>query len=140
MKNLWKALTPALALILGGCPNVVQPTQTTLELANDGKFSVQVVIYVSSTPDVTRELLIETGQKIERTIAPGQTIQIVRDCDDLQAIVVDNAALLVIDGFGPTSQTDVLRSGVDFECGNTIRFRFNHPTLANRLDIAISVM
>ena len=60
-----------------------------------------------------------------------------RDCDDLQAIMIEDADLQVLGGLiTPDADTDVLRDGSDFGCGDTLTFTFSHPDIALSLNIA----
>jgi hypothetical protein len=72
----------------------------------------------------------------ETNNAQGKTETFTRDCDQLQAIVIDDTDLMVIGQLGPETDTDVLRDGDDFGCGDTLVFTFDHGPLF--VDFAIS--
>lgn len=139
MNHLCRMLLTSCALLpIDGCLDFLQPTQTTIQLVNDASFAVEVTIYISDTQEIPRALLTTTGEKIERTVNAGTTVTIVRDCDELQAIVIDDADLQIIVGIGPEADTEVLRDGTDFGCGDTIRFTFSSTLLPPSLDIDVS--
>lgn len=120
---------------LTGCADLLQPSQTTIELVNDGSFPVAVTIYISGTQEIPRDLLTTLGEKIERTVPADRTVTITRGCDDLQAIVIDDADLQLIGEIGPEADTDIFRDGTHFGCGSTIRFTFTHPLVPISLNI-----
>lgn len=130
------ALFPCLAAIpLGGCgllDALFGPSLTTVVLRNDGDFVVDVVLYVGDQQEVPEDVLKATGDKLEFSIPPGDFATFARDCDDLQAIVIDQAELNIIGEIGPKTDTGVLRDGTDFHCGSTINFTFDHgPTFTD---------
>ena len=136
MNRAVKSLLIASALLtLAGCPGPFAPTTTTIELVNAGSFAVSVTIYIGGSQETTEVLLTTLGTKIEQTVAAGQTATITRDCDDLQAIIVDDADLQLLGGIGPDANTGVYRDGTDFGCGDTIRFTFSHPAIPTSLEI-----
>jgi hypothetical protein len=127
---------------LSGCDALftfLRPARVVIELTNEGTFDVQADLYVSDVDDIPRALLVETESRIRRTISPGSTVTIVRPCADVQAMVIDNAELRVAGGIGPEADSDVLYDGTDFDCGDTVRFRFTHSVLIIDFDVAVSV-
>jgi hypothetical protein len=127
---------------LSGCDALftfLRPASVVIELTNEGTFDVQADLYVSDVDDIPRALLVETESRIRRTISPGSTVTIVRPCADVQAMVIDNAELRVAGGIGPEADSDVLYDGTDFDCGDTVRFRFTHSVLIIDFDVAVSV-
>lgn len=132
------ALSILCGLSLAGCP-LVGGNTTTVVLDNQATFPVDVVMYIGGDQNVLRDILTAVGEEITVTVAPGATRTIRRDCDDLQAVVIDNAKLQVIGGIGPEEDTQVLRDGSDFGCGDTIRFTFTDSALFTNLDISTSI-
>lgn len=112
---------------------------TRVRLVNNGDFDVQAVLYFDDDQEIPRELLTEIGTRMEFTLAPSESASITRDCDALQAIVIDNAELMVIGQVGPEADTDVLRDGSDFGCGDTIILTFDHGPLLTDFDISVAV-
>lgn len=112
---------------------------TRVRLVNNGDFDVQAVLYFDDDQEIPRELLTEIGTRMEFTLAPGESASITRDCDALQAIVIDNAELMVIGQVGPEADTDVLRDGSDFGCGDTIILTLDHGPLLTDFDISVAV-
>lgn len=105
------------------------PSTVGVELINNSDFDVRVRLYYDDEQDTIEAILTETGVFIERTLPPGGTHSFVRDCDDLQAIIIDDADLRIIGGVGPADSTDVLRDGSDFRCGDTLVFTFDHSNV-----------
>ena len=133
------SLVPLL-LPVAGCPDLsglLTPSTTTIELVNPGNLAVEVTLYIGESQYTTKELLRLGGEEIERTVAAGQTVTISRDCDDLQAVFIDNAKASIV-VFGPEDESDVLRDGSDFGCGDTIRFTFSYTLFPRDMDIGVS--
>lgn len=108
---------------------------TRVEVTNNGEYPVDAVFYISDEQNIPRALLVEIGERIAVTIEPGQTVPIVRNCDDLQAIVLDDADLRVIGSIGPETNSEVLRDGTDFGCRETILFTFDHSDILVDFDV-----
>ncbi|MBX3394703.1 MAG: hypothetical protein KF841_05005 [Phycisphaerae bacterium] len=108
---------------------------TRVEVTNNGDYPVDAVFYISGEQNIPRALLVELGERIAITIEPGQTMPFVRDCDDLQAIVLDDADLRVIGAIGPETSSEVLRDGTDFGCRDTILFTFDHSAVLVDFDV-----
>ncbi len=119
--------------------DLFDPPTTRVELRNNGDFAVNAVLYISDEQDIPRELLTEVGERIEVTIDPAETLMLSRDCDELQAIVVDEADLQVIGAVGPEADSEVLRDGDDFSCRDVIEFRFDHTSLILDFDVETNV-
>lgn len=125
---------------LMGCDalmDILLPSTVTVLLVNDSSdFDVDVTLFYHDDEDVLGLILPEVGTEREFTIEPGGTAMFIRDCDDLQAIVIDDADLRVLGGVGPETSSDVLRMGEDFECGDEIVFTFTHSGIL--LDFEVS--
>ncbi len=133
----------AVLLLCAGCGAVgllvdlVQPGTVVVRLVNDGDYAVQVKLFIDDHQDIPEELLTDTGTELNFTVPAGETTAFSRKCDDLQAIVIDDAQLMVVGKSGPDAKSDVLRDGTDFGCGDIIVFTFEHSDLI--LDFHISV-
>lgn len=127
---------------LGSCDAFVgffQPTTTTVRLVNNADFDVQTTLYYSSEQLVPEDVLITAGTELSYTLSPGETASFSRDCDDLQAVIVDDADLQVIGGGGPEARSDVQRDGTNYNCGDIITFTFDHSAVVIDFDVAVSV-
>lgn len=127
----------------GGCQfltNLVGPNSVQVRLQNDADFDVAVTIYVDDDQNVLSDLIDNQGTLLTFTLSPGEVQEFTRDCDDLQAIVVDNAELRVLGQIGPEANTNVLRDGDDFNCGDRISFTFDHSAVLTdfRVNVAVS--
>ena len=123
---------------LPGCDLIgLLPNRTTVRMVNNSDFDVEIVIFIDDEQDLPESVLTEVGTELRFTVAPGETASFSRDCDQLQAIIVDDADLSVVGEVGPDTSTDVLRDGSDFGCGDTITLTFDHSALV--IDFAVSV-
>jgi hypothetical protein len=136
-------LVAALMLPLTSCDALsgflVPTTVTVLLVNNSPDYSVDVSLFYDDEDDLPEILLTEIGTQMELTVLAGQIGSFVRDCDDLQAIVVDDADLLVFGGLGPEANSDVLRIDDEFECGDQIVFEFTHSDVVLDFDVAATV-
>jgi len=125
---------------LMGCDalmDIVLPSTVTVLLVNDSSdFDVDVTLFYHDDEDVLEPILTEVGTEREFTIEPGGMTTFIRNCDDLQAIVIDDADLRVLGGVGPETSSDVLRMGEDFECGDQIVFTFTHSDVLLDFDVS----
>ncbi len=125
-----------------GCPSLVgllPSDRTTVELRNDGDFAVEVTLFTAENQEIPRSLLTELGTRSDLRVEPGESTSFSRDCDELQAIVIDDADLILIGDVGPDADTDVLRDGSDFGCGDTITFTFDHSAALLDFDVSVSI-
>lgn len=130
------------AVAVPGCDviDALGPTEVTVTLVNDGDFPVEVRIYISDDQNVLQTFIDDLGDERTFTLAAGESMQFAEDCDDLQAIIIDEADLQLggID-FGPNANTQVYRDGSDFGCGDQLTFTFSHAAVPLDLDIGFSV-
>ncbi|MCH7701009.1 MAG: hypothetical protein IID37_04910 [Planctomycetes bacterium] len=130
------------AVALPGCDviDALGPTKVTVALVNDGDFPVEVRIFIDDDQNVLETLIDDVGVQREFTLAAGESIQFDEDCDDLQAIIIDEADLQLggID-VGPNANTKVYRDGSDFGCGDVLTFTFSHAPVPIDLDIGFAV-
>lgn len=117
---------------LFGCQSILeilQPRIVQVHLVNRGDFAVDILLYYHEEQLIPKELLTEIGTRLEFTIAAGQEARFSRNCEALQAVVVDNADLRIIGQIGPKTDTDILRDGNDFRCGDTVVITFDHSSV-----------
>ena len=128
-KSLAVAVLLCLSAGLAGCDSLVgflRQRETSVVLVNSGDFDVEVVLFYGDDQNMLEALLTEIGEEMTLTIGAGEQFTFSRDCDDLQAIIIDDADLLLLGELGPEVKTDVLRDGDEFGCGDTITFTFDH--------------
>ena len=123
---------------VGTVGGLLGPTRTSVELVNNGDFPVDVRLFFDNDQLLLEEVLTELGNERTFLIQPGQSSSFSADCDDLQAIVIEDADLQVLGGAGPEDATDVLRDGDDFGCGDTIVFTFDHTDTIFDFSISVS--
>lgn len=128
--------------LIAGCGVVlglIAPHTTTVRLVNNSDFEVRVSMFIDDHQETPREVLTELGTNLEFSLAPGETASFSRDCDELQAIVIDKAELRIVGQVGPEADTHVLRDGTHFDCADLIVFTFDHSPLIVDFDISIEV-
>lgn len=136
MKRLYAFVAAAAAATLGSGCGLLSPSSVTVNLVNNGNFTVEVQIFVHDDQNVFQFLIEEVGEELNLSIPAGSTVSFTRDCDDLQAIMIADADLLVVGNLiSPEADTDVLRDGSDFSCGDTLTFTFTHPDIPISLNI-----
>ncbi len=118
---------------------ILSPTLVAVALVNDSDYPVDVTLFIDDEQLMPGFLLTETGTELEFTVQPGETTTFTRDCDDLQAIVIEDADLRMVGGLGPEANTDVLRDGDDFGCGDVIVFTFSHSITIFDFDITTEI-
>lgn len=140
------AVLAAAAITASGCDALQQiidviggTSMTTVELRNDGEFPVEVILFYDDDQETLDGVIQETGTQRDIVVAAGTTESFSRPCDDLQAIIIDDADLRVIGQVGPETSSDLLRDGDDFGCGDTIVFTFTHSALLVDFDVAVTV-
>jgi hypothetical protein len=120
-----------------GCPGFLD--QTSVRLVNNASFPVDVTVFIDDDQNILRALLTGIGTELNFTVQPGDTVAFTRSCDDLQAIVIDDAELRVLGGIiRPNEDTEVFRDGDDFGCGDVLTFTFTRNLLGTDLQIAFA--
>ncbi|MCO6436486.1 MAG: hypothetical protein J5J06_05310 [Phycisphaerae bacterium] len=135
-------LAGCLLLLNSGCDaliGILEPNNISVTLVNSTSFDVDVELYYSDVQEIPELLLTTVGTKMELTLAPGDRISFSRDCDELQALIIDRAELQTIGG--GDDQTGVLRDGDEFDCGDRITFTFRSILLTDlRIETNVSVV
>lgn len=115
------------------------PSRVEVLLINNSDNTVDVTLYVSDEQDIPEDLLTSVGDKLEYSIAAGQTVNFSRECSNLQAIIVDDARLRVVGDIGPQASTGVLRDGEEFSCNDRIVFTFDHSDVIIDFDVTVNI-
>ncbi len=148
--RLVSLLSCSIVCLVAGCDvlTLLLPSTVTVSLVNNGSFSVDGELYYDEDESALDAIdsingldnfLREFGTRVEFDVAPGATSTFTRSCDDLQAIFIDDADLRVLVGLSPDDDTDVLREGTDFSCGDTITYTFDHSQFLIDFRITTSV-
>jgi len=135
----WLAILLLLGGLTAGCDGlsfIINPTTVRISLVNTTGFAVEGSIRISDVQEIPRALLEEIGDEIEFNVPDGQVVTLVEKCDDLQAMVVEQANM--VGTIGPDADTDVLRDGDDFGCGDRIILTFTQSILID-FDITVRV-
>jgi hypothetical protein len=118
---------------LGGCdgtfPDIIIGDEVVVRLVNNTDDDIDVVVYYADNADISESDLTDNGTRLEFTIEPDEWTSFRRDCDRLQAVIIDRATLHVLGGLGPTTHSEVLRDGDDFGCRDTVGFTFEGSLL-----------
>lgn len=85
--------------------DLLNPGVTSVRLQNNSDFDVDVRIFIDDEQDVPEDLIDEVGSELNYTLSPGESAEFSRDCEDLQAIMIDRAELRVIGQIGPEAGT-----------------------------------
>jgi hypothetical protein len=145
MKTLVRGMACLILVsLIGGCEGfdlggLLGSSRVTVELDNPGQFPVEVVLYIADEQLIPEALLTTIGEKIEITVDPDSTERFSRDCDELQALIIDEARVMIAGLPGPSDDTSVLRDGDNFGCGDTITFTFEYLPVPIALNINQSV-
>ncbi len=129
-------------ILAAGCDliSIIIPEPgTTFRVINDADFPVEFDLYYGDEQNAPEAVLVEFGESVQRTLEAGGVYSETINCDELQAIVIDDADLRVIGGIGPETDTGVYRDGDDFGCGDTITFRFTSDSLGTSIDVDVSI-
>ena len=141
-KPLAVAVLVCLSVGLAGCDSLVgflRTRETSVVLVNSSDFDVEILLYYDDDQNILEALLTEIGEEMTLTLGAGEQSTFSRDCDDLQAIIIDDADLLLIGQLGPEVKTDVLRDGDEFGCGDTITITFDHSDALFDFSITVDV-
>jgi hypothetical protein len=131
--------------ILCGCDaipgliSVLPPNRVTVQLVNDSDFAVEGELFYDDEDDTIEEVLEETGTRRQFAIPAGGQNSFSAACDDIRALILADADLVIIGGVGPDASTGVLRDGDDFDCGDLITFTFDHSEAILDFDVSTSV-
>jgi hypothetical protein len=143
MKCIGVSLTVlSLVVPLGGCEalaGILLPNRVVVSLVNTSDFEVQGELFISDQGQIPRLLLTEIGERQEFTLPSGGSSTFTWSCDELQAIVIDDADLMILGGVGPEANSDVLRDHDDFSCGDRITFTFSHSAEILDFDITSTI-
>lgn len=132
-------LAAGMTILALGCDSLA-PSNVTVDLVNSGSFDVDAKIFIAKDQELPEFLLTTVGEELDYTIPAGQTVSFVRDCSELQAIIVDEADLRVLGGvISHGTKSDMLRDGTDFGCGDHIRFTFSHSLLGTGFRVTPTV-
>lgn len=136
------ALVGALLLPTTGCGifgdifGIFGPNQTRVRLVNTNTtLPVSGTLFYGDDQNALEAILTSEGTERQFTLAAGETQEFSVNCEELQAIIIDDADLQVIGNIGPSQRSDVFRDGDDFNCGDTITFTFSGSLIPPELNI-----
>ncbi len=103
-------LSVGLVVVILGCDALVGlllPSRVTVTLANASPtFDIEVTVVYDDEEDTLKEIVILLGTDEDFIIGPGERVSFSRDCDDLRALVLEDADLLVFAGLSPEVDSD----------------------------------
>ncbi len=140
LSGILLVILPAGCGVIGTFLDVFQPNETTVNLVNNADYPVRVLLYYDDEQDAPEEFIKEFGTERQITIEAGAQQSFSRDCEELQAIFIENAELRIIGEIGPEAATGVHRDGEDFNCGDTINFTFDHSAILTDFDVIVEVV
>ena len=115
----------ALLALLGGCPSIEIPGVNAIRvtITNDTFFDVDPRIRFDDDPGLLAGLFpaetLSAG-----VLSPGESASFTFACDELGTIFSDNAEQAGSFGSVRAGDSHVLERDDEFECGDSIRFRF----------------
>jgi hypothetical protein len=146
MKELTRSVGGAMMILaLAGCKaaetvvDALGNDEVAVILQNASEdYDVQVELYYDDYQEVPESALTNLGRRRDYTLGPGESVTFTEECDDLQAIIIDDADLEIIGDIGPETSTRVLRDGTDFNCNDTLTFTFDHSELIVDFDVTFT--
>jgi hypothetical protein len=99
---------------------------------------VDVQLFYHENQLLTEGLIRSGGEEVNASVSSGATYTFSRNCEDLQAIFINDADLRLVGTIGPEASTRVYREPGDFGCGDILTFTFTQNTLGTSLDISFS--
>ena len=123
-----------LIMSLAGCGfglDIFMPSTVTITFVNEfTDFEIEGTIVFDNREAFLKEDLVGFGEDLSFVIDGGGSVSLAPlDCDDVESLVLDRAELLVIGNIGPSTDSEILRIGEDFECGDEIVFTFTGSIL-----------
>jgi hypothetical protein len=94
----------------------------TIQYVNSTEAANLVALLVSNDPNISQDDLLATGTLFRDTVAAGDTIEFELGCADTQALIIDQAIMLIQDG--PAVGSTILYEDLDYTCGQTVGFEF----------------
>lgn len=115
-------------------------SRTIVILINATNFTVEGRLFYDQEQNLPASGVELFGTEVTFSIPAGQSFQFNRNCDDLQAIFIKDADMLVGPGVSPETNTDVFREPDNFTCGRTITFTFTQNVAATDLDVTFALL
>ena len=129
----------SLFALVVGC-DAIAANDITVVLRNNGSFTVQARVVIDDEQAIPEFLIKDVGEEVDVSIPAGESRTFSRSCDELQAIMIDQADLRIAGtGFGPETDSDLLRDGDDFNCGDTITFTFAHDAFTTNFRVVPTI-
>jgi hypothetical protein len=94
-------LAAACVVGCGAIPGILFPEVTTVRLINNANFPVEFELFYGDDENTLEVFLVEFGERVPGTLQPGDSTSISDDCDNLRAVIINDADLRVIGGIGP---------------------------------------
>ncbi len=140
--RLGSVIIVALLPLIAGCDGLVDillPSTVTITLVNESAdFNVDGTIVYDDDDLFLRADLTALGTDLQFNLGPGASFSFPPlDCDEVEALILDDADLRLLGSVGPDTDSDLLRIGDDFECGDEIVFTFTHSDLILDFDVAV---
>jgi hypothetical protein len=128
-------LTPmGLILTLAGCGfglDIFLPSTVTITFVNEfTDLSIEGTVVFDNREAFIKEDLVGFGEERSFSVDGGQSLSLTPlSCGEVESLVLDRAELLVVGNVGPSTDSEILRIGEDFDCGDEIVFTFTGSIL-----------
>ena len=115
-------------LMMGACPDFLDQlpgfNSVRVELINDTDFDVYPDIHFDDDSNWLADLFPADTLSVGR-VDPGETVTYTFDCDELGLVVSDETEQDIgLFGTYVADATSTLKRGDEYDCGDTVRFRF----------------
>jgi hypothetical protein len=104
----------------------VQPppasNNVTIRYINSTDEAILVDLLTSNDPNISQDDLLAGGTLFSDTVAENDTIEFELACAGSQALIIDQAVMLIQDG--PRVGSTILYEDLDYACGQVVAFEF----------------
>lgn len=118
---------------------IIPEDAVTITLINDSpEFPIRVT--VAFDDEIAPLAFFSRGDERTFLIEAGESVSFWEDCDDIRVVSVDDADLLIPDRTNEGTESALLNQGLDYGCGDEIRFRFDHSDRIRDFDVNVRIL
>jgi len=113
----------------------------TVQLVNDTDRDIDYTLAYSEESDASFLELVDNGSELTGTVKAGETVREFLYCGTTGAVALESATMDVLWGVGGFTFDDfVYRIHTDWDCGDTLRYRFTSSNDVTDLDVESDVL